>query len=84
MNFGELWSIMKKNEHSSDAPERRFNLIVYGLEEYPRNIPRFKLAEEVSHIVTLLRSASEDIAPHSVRSCFRLRVDAKRKDPSCE
>lgn len=50
-----------------------------------KKVPRFKrLAEEILQVVVVLRSTTEDIAPHSV-DCFRQgKYDAWNKTHSCE
>ena len=63
-------------------PERKFNLIIHGLEESAQKLHFQQVEEENASVLRLMRQLSDDINPNSIRGCFSLgKFTANKKRP---
>ncbi len=67
--------------YSSDRKDRKFNVIVYGINEQPKGSPRHKrLVQDSTSIAGILAKIDSTIPEHSIQDCTRL---GKYSDSSC-
>lgn len=63
--------------------EKKFNVVVYGIEESPPETKKESRAEhDLQHLITSLSTIDSSIKSHSVKDCFRLgKFKAENKKP---
>lgn len=58
---------------SSNTQDRRFNLVVYGVDECAKGTPRYmRSAQDTSTAADVLASINDKLSEHSIRDCQRL------------
>ena len=54
-------------------PERKFNIVVYGINECSKGTPRHRrLQSDLSSVVSVLSKLDNNIQPQSIKDCYRL------------
>ena len=54
-------------------PERKFNIVVYGINECSKGTPRHsRLQSDLSSAVSILSKLDNNIQPQSIKDCYRL------------
>ena len=68
---------------SPNNPNRKFNIVVYGVNECPKGTYRqTRQSSDLSSIATIISSLNTGVKPDSISDCFRLgKFDPKRKHP---
>jgi len=58
---------------NSNSPDRKFNVVIYGVKENPANTPRATRSKtDIASCVEILTQTNNEITHHSIRDCFRL------------
>ena len=66
-------SAQPSRSDNSNSLDRKFNVVIYGINECPRATPRAtRINSDVKSCAEILRQANDDISHHSIRDCLRL------------
>ena len=71
----ESGSNMPKGQKTTkhDHPDRKYNVVVYGIEECPKGSPKnTRLQSDLNHVVSLLSKVDTTINAQSIKDCYRL------------
>ena len=72
-------SIKKTANASSTTHGRKYNIILYGLQECPKGTNRtLRTKKELEKVTEVFAKIDKDVGPQSIRDCFRL---GKYKEP---
>ena len=64
---------VSKSPVSNNFTDRKFNVVVYGIQENPTGTPRHdRTKTDMNSCVNILKKASDDISELSIRDCLRL------------
>ena len=54
-------------------PEKKFNVVVYGIAESPKGTPRLeRVKQDLSSVVLVLSELSSSVQAHAIKDCYRL------------
>ena len=54
-------------------PEKKFNVVVYGIAEGPKGTPRLeRVKQDLSSVVLVLSELSSSVQAHAIKDCYRL------------
>ena len=66
-------STKKSTNATSTAHDRKYNIILYGLQECPKGTNRsLRTKKELEKVTEVLSKIEKDVGPQSIRDCFRL------------
>jgi len=71
------------SERLAFDPEKKFNVVVYGISECPNGTSRSeRLNQDLSDVVSVLSKVSSSIEPQAIKDCFRLgKFNPQRSKP---
>ena len=71
------------SERLAFHPEKKFNVVIYGISECPNGTSRSeRLNQDLSDVVSVLSKVSSSIEPQAIKDCFRLgKFNPQRSKP---
>ena len=58
---------------TSHNPERKYNIVVYGIDECPKGLPRYmRTTRDTESVMAIIHSVDASIPEQSLRDCLRL------------
>ena len=73
------------NSQAVNGRERKFNIVLYGMDECPKGTPKSnRLEEDLKNAISVISEVDQSITSHSIRDIHRLgkySVEAKKSRP---